>query len=105
MTLEPSRDYKQPSEREYIAIDFSDRLATADALASITECKCYEEDTGEDKTSEMIESPAIYDNFVKFWRKGGTDGKNYQLTLKVETTAGAKLEEDLLIVVREAEHA
>lgn len=105
MALEPSRDEKQPSERDYLGIDFSNRLAAADALASITECKCYEEDTGEDKTSEMIESPVIDGTFVKFWRQAGTDGKNYQLTVKVLTVAGAKLEADLFIVVREVHHA
>ena len=105
MVLEPSKDFKQPSERDYLGIDFSLRLATADTLASITECKCYEVESGDDKTSEMIESPVIDGNYVKFWRQGGTDEKNYQLTLKVLTTAGAKLEADLLIIVREDQHA
>ena len=105
MVLEPSRDEKQPSERDYLAIDFSKRLSEADTLSEITECKCFEEDTGDDKTSEMIESPVIAGNFVKFWRQAGADGKNYQLTIKVLTATGAKLEADLLIVVREGGHS
>ena len=44
---------KQPSEKEYIAIELALRLATADTLSSITECKCYDPN-GTDVTSAMI---------------------------------------------------
>ena len=103
MTLIPDRAYKQPTEEEYLAVDFTNRLATGDALSQIIECKCYDEDT--DVTSSLIGSPAIVGNLVKFWFKSGTDEKTYNLTLKVETNDGAKLEEDLILKVKEGGHS
>jgi hypothetical protein len=100
MTLVPDLDRKQPSEREYLAIDFSKRLGESDVVTSITECKCYDED-GTDVSLDMIESPVISGSNIKFWRKGGTSGKMYALTVKIETEQGAKLEEDLKIFVEE----
>lgn len=104
MTLMPDRAYKQPSEKEYLAIDFSNRLGAGDALKLLTECKCYDED-GIDVTSSLIADPIIEKNLIKFWYKGGSDGKTYNLTIKVETDSGAKLEEDLIFKVREENHA
>lgn len=102
--LVPNRFVKQPAEREYLAIEFKDRLATADSLDSIIECKCYDS-SGVDVTSNLIESPAILGTQVKFWCKAGTDGQTYDLTLKVQTTNGFKLEEDLKIKIEEVRHA
>ena len=104
MTLVPNKELKQPSEREYLAIDFKDRLAAGDSLSSIIECKCYDSN-GDDVTASMIESPQIIDTQVRFWCMSGTDGKVYDLTLKVQTTNGFKLEEDLKIEIEEVSHA
>ena len=103
MTLVPDRAYKQPSEEEYLAVDFSNRLGAGDALSSILECKCYDGDM--DVTSSIIGSPIIDGNSVKFWFKDGTDGKTYNFTIKIETDFGAKLEEDLKLKVQEVGHA
>jgi len=100
MTLVPDLDRKQPSEKEYLAIDFSKRIEKGDTISSITECKCYDKD-GTEVTSDMIESPCIHGYKIKFWRKGGTSGELYALTVKIETMNGAKLEEDLRIFVEE----
>ena len=104
MTLIPNRFVKQPAEREQLAIEFEDRLATGDSLGSITECKCYNA-AGTDVTSDLIESPTVVGTQVKFWCKGGTDSNVYDLTLKVLTVNGFKLEEDLKIEVEEVSHA
>ena len=104
MTLVPNRFVKQPAEREYLGIEFEDRIAAGDSLSSIIECKCYDSD-GVDVTSSLIESPTISGTKVKFWCKGGADGKAYDLTLKVQTVNGFKLEEDLKIEIKEVRHA
>lgn len=104
MTLVPNKFVKQPAEREYLSIEFEERLVTGDALSSITEAKCYDS-SGVDVTSSLIESPIISGSQVKFWCLNGTDGQTYDLTVKVLTTNGFKLEEDLKIVVEEVRHA
>lgn len=103
MTLVPNKEVKQPSEKEYLAIEFSDRLASDDSLSSIIECKCYDAN-GNDVTSSMINPPIILGTQVRFWCEGGEDGQVYDLTLKVQTTNGFKLEEDLKIVIEEVRH-
>ena len=104
MVLTPDTYIKQPSEKEYIEIKFDERIADGDSLSSITECKCYDED-GTDTTAAMIVSPVIVSNSVKLWVQAGTGSKKYGLTVKVETTDGYKLEEDLKILVVEEGHA
>lgn len=105
MTLIPDRAYKQPSEEEYLEVDFTNRLGAGDALKEIIECKCYDGDV--DVTPSIIGDPVpvIEGNSVKFWFKNGSDGKNYNFTIKIETNSGAKLEEDLKLQVREEDHA
>jgi len=104
MTLDPRIYGKQPSEREYIAIEFKDRLATGDSLGSVVECKCYDSD-GVDVTSSLIELPIVSGTQVKFWCLNGEDGEVYDLTLKVQTAGGSELEEDLKIEIEEVRHA
>lgn len=102
--LVPDRDIKQPSEKEYLTVEFAKRLPDGDTISSITECKCYDGDT--DVTSAMIESPAIdASTNVVFWLKAGATGKTYHVTIKVQSTAGYKVEEDLIILIRERGHA
>ena len=103
MTLIPDRAYKQPSEEEYLSVDFSKRLGVGDALKLIIECKCYDGDI--DVTSSIIKDPVIDGNSLKFWFINGSDEKTYNFTIKVETNFGAKLEEDLKLKVIEEDHA
>lgn len=102
-SIEPMSYPKQPSEKEYIAIEFGNRMVDDDVIASITECKCYNGDT--EVTSTLIESPVIDGTAVKMWVKAGTSGTKYDLTVKVTTSLGYKLEADLVIDVRERGHA
>lgn len=104
MTLDPGIYGKQPSEKEFIAIALANRLASGDSLSSIEECKCYDED-GADVTATIIVSSVISGTDVAIWVQAGEDGKKYYVTLKVNTTNGAKKEEDLIIEVDEVAHA
>jgi len=102
--LEPDRTIKQPHEREYITVEFANRLPEGDSIINITECKCYDGNT--DVTAAMIEA-AIVDasTNVVFWLRGGTAGKTYHVTIKVQGASGYKVEEDLIIIIRERGHA
>jgi len=104
MTLQPGIHVKQPWERDYIAIAFASRLATGDSLSTIEECKCYDED-GADVTATLTDAPTISGSDVNVWIQAGENGKNYYLTIKVNTTQGGKKEEDLIIAVSEEGHA
>ena len=103
MVLVPDRCYKQPNEREYLQIDFSSRLGSGETLSAIKKCKCYDSD-GNDVTSEIIEDPVYDETSVKFWFKDGTSRNRYNLTVRVETSTGAILEEDLILIVEEIAH-
>jgi hypothetical protein len=95
---------KQPSEKDYIAVAFANRIASGDSVSTIEECKCYDED-GADVTATIILSPVVSDNDVNLWIQAGEDGKTYYLTVKVNTTQGGKKEGDLIIEVNEVGHA
>ena len=103
MVLIPDRCYKQPSEKEYLQIDFSSRLGENEVISAIQKCKCYDED-GNDVTGDLIEDPSKDNTSVRFWFKGGESGKRYDLTVKVETNTSATLEEDLILIVEEVGH-
>ena len=100
----PSTYFKQPNEREYISIDFTDRLTTGDSISSILLCKCYY--CSADVTSSMVENPGISDvgKTVTMWIKDGEDGKLYNLTVRVNTVMNFIIEADLKIDVREIFH-
>ena len=103
MVLVPDRCRKQPNEREYLQIDFSSRLESNETISTIKKCKCYDVD-GNDVTDEIIENPVYDETSVKFWFKDGTSGNRYNLTVRVETSSGAILEEDLILIVEEIAH-
>lgn len=104
MTLQPGIHTKQPFEKDYIAIAFTNRIADGDSLSTIEECECYDED-GANVTATIILSPVVSGNDVNLWIQAGEDGKIYFLTIKVNTTQGGKKEEDLIIEVDEVGHA
>ncbi|MHC1623450.1 MAG: phage fiber-tail adaptor protein [Candidatus Methanospirareceae archaeon] len=102
--LVPDRLIKQPSEREYITVEFANRLPEGDSIIDITECKCYDGDI--DVTTEMIEAPVVdASTNVVFWLRGGEAGKTYQITVKIQSEKGYKIEEDLTLLIRERGHA
>jgi len=103
MVLIPDRCYKQPSEREYLQIDFSPRLGDNEEIVTIEQCVCYDSNDN-DVTNDIIEDPIHDETSVKFWFKNGTSGSRYNLTVRVLTNRGAVLEEDLLLIVEEIEY-
>jgi hypothetical protein len=90
---------KQPWEELIRYVDFVDRLATGDTIASCPITATDEE--GTDVTATLITAGAISTTFVYYTLKGGTHGKTYTIRFKATSTAGAKVEEDVVVVVKE----
>lgn len=91
---------KQPYEILLRYVDFVDRIASGDTIASCP-ITCADEG-GTDVTTATIEGPtSLSGTRVYYTLKGGTDGKTYKATFKAVSTAGAKVEEDLVFSVRE----
>ena len=91
---------KQPFEELLRYVDFVDRVAVGDTIAS---CPITATDeAGADVTATFVSGPSsISGTKVYYTLKGGTDGKTYKVTFRAVSTAGAKVEEDPVIQVRE----
>jgi len=92
---------KQPWEELLRYMDFVDRIATGDTVASCPIVATDEEGTV--VTGSMIDGPtALSGSRVYYTLKGGTHGKTYKINFKAVSTAGNKPEEDLMVEVRES---
>jgi hypothetical protein len=91
---------KQPYEVLLRYIDFTDRIAAGDTIAS---CTITATDiAGTDVTATLVEGPTLLSGaYVYYTLKAGTDGQVYKINFKAISTAGAKPEEDLVVLVKE----
>lgn len=91
---------KQPYEELLRYMDFVDRIATGDTIAS---CPITATDIeGTDATAALITGPtALSGTKVYYTLKGGVHGMDYKVSFKAVSTAGASVEEDLMVNVRE----
>lgn len=91
--------HKQPSEELLRYVDFVDRLATGDTVAS---CIISARDgSGADAPTVIYGPSAIVGTKVYYTIKGGTHGETYTYTFRAVSNANAKVEEDLVVNVRE----
>ena len=92
---------KQPYEELPRYVDFVDRIATGDTIASCTITAVDE--SGVDATATIVPNGASAYSVAKVYYtlKGGTDGETYKVTFRAVSTAGAKVEEDLMVDVRQ----
>lgn len=97
--MRPSIWIKDPWEERILEIDTTDGLATGDSLKSITSVDMLLGNTS--LTSTMVGSSSVNGNKVLVLIKGGTDGTDYTLRVRIETTNGEKLEDDITIQVRD----
>ena len=91
--------YKQPSEELLRYVDFVDRIAAGDSIASCI-ISATDED-GADAPTVIYGPSAIVDAKVYYTIKGGTHGSTYKYTFRAVSNANAKVEEDLIVSVRE----
>jgi hypothetical protein len=93
---------KFASELMSKAIDFSDRLASAETLTLIS-CATINVASDEDSTAEMIATtpagPADSGKRITFWLQAGAAGSRHELVVKVSTSLGQKLEDRAIILV------
>jgi hypothetical protein len=90
---------KQPSEKRRLPFDASKALLAGDTIAS-HEAKIFNE-TGEDLSSTMIAESSNTTTIVYVWVQAGATGNRYYLRIKITTTLGEVIEDDLVLIVQE----
>lgn len=92
---------KQPFEELLRYVDFVDRVATGDTIASCTITATDE--SGVDVTATIVPDGVTLLSAAKVYYtlKGGSDGRTYKVTFRAVSTAGSKVEEDLIVDVRQ----
>jgi hypothetical protein len=94
----PATYTKQPSEKRRLAFDASKALIAGDTIASY-EAKIFNA-AGEDLSATMIAGSSNTNIIVYVWIQGGS-GAAYFLRIRITTTLGELIEDDLSIIVRE----
>jgi len=90
---------KQSWESIIIGFDGEDTIAENDTISAV-DAKVFD-DEGTDVSATMLEgAPSFTTNTVQVQVKAGTAGKDYSLQLRVYTTNGEKIEDDLEVRVR-----
>lgn len=84
---------KQPADHLDYDLDLSEWLSVGDFPVGVT----YELD---DETIEVT-GTEIAEDFVKFWVRGGIDGRTYHFTVNIATQTGREKEVDFKIAVRD----
>jgi len=97
--MNPPSWSKQPSEKRSLALDASRALMTGDTIASY-EAKIFNE-AGDDLSLTMIAGSSNTSTIVYVWVQAGTNGTTYYLRVKITTTMGEVIEDDLAVKVVE----
>lgn len=99
MSIDPPIWTKQSFEERLLEFDAADALASGDTVASISGITVWEGNT--EKTSTMISGdPTLNGNKAYAKVIGGEDGHSYWIRIRLVTTQGDKIEEDLRLLVR-----
>jgi len=97
--MEPAVWTKQVWDERLLEFDATDALATGDTVASVSGVTVWEGTT--EKTLTMFSGPAsIVANKVYAKIIGGEDGHSYWVRVRLITTNGDKIEDDLRLLVR-----
>lgn len=92
---------KQPYEKRQYSIDFSN-LMDADENISASPAPSMSSEKICGSTSDLtIDTVTIAEQTVRFWIDGGTNNTRYRIECRIETDAGAKLEGDGILIVRD----
>jgi hypothetical protein len=96
--MKPSSWLKQPWEVRQLEFNPANSIATGDSLLTITSISIWEDVT--DMSTSMIEGiPNILNNKIYVVLKAGATGHTYNMRLRIETTNGDLIEDDLRIIV------
>lgn len=98
--MDPAIWTKQSWEERKVPFDVTDSLAPGDSLASISGITVWEGTT--DKSATMVSGvPTFSGNKAYAVIVGGTDGHTYWVRVRLLTTLGDKIEDDLKLLVRD----
>lgn len=89
---------KQPAETFTIAVDFTDRMATGEALSSATVTAI--DSKGATQTTTVIASSSVSSPNVLVRVKAGTDGERYKITVTATTSTTEVYEADVIMRVK-----
>jgi hypothetical protein len=97
--MDPAIFTKQPWEQRKLEFDVTDSLAAGDSLSSISGITVWEGTT--DLSATMVSGAgSIIGNKAYAIILGGVDGHNYWVRVRLLTTGGDKIEDDLRLLVR-----
>lgn len=98
--MKPNRWDKQSYDSEIYEVDCSDRLDTGVTISS-AEVKVFETN-GADVSGTMVQGTATIDGSnVYIQIKAGTDGKKYNVRLRLTLSNGEYAEDDMVLYVKE----
>jgi hypothetical protein len=96
--MKPSSWLKQPWEVRQLEFNPANSIITGDSLYTITNITIWEDSV--EVTNDMINgTPNILNNKIYVVLKAGVAGHTYNMRLRIETTNGDLIEDDLRIIV------
>jgi hypothetical protein len=99
MNMIPPFWTKQPSMKRRLSFDASKTMIVGDTIAS-HEAKIFNP-AGQDISDTMLAGSANTDTVVYIWVQAGTNGSTYYLRIKITTTSGEIIEDDLSVIVKQ----
>jgi len=97
--MNPSVWVKQPWEERLVEFDVTPALSTGDSVASVDSVKVFL--NGVEQAAMISGSPTISGNKVRQKIVGGLDTVNYVIRVRLVTTNGDKIEDEITMKVRE----
>ncbi len=97
--MNPSTWKKQPSEKRRLAFDLSKAMITGDTIASY-EAKIFTA-AGADLSATLLAGSSNTTTIVYVWVQAGTNGTTYYLRVRITTTFGEIIEDDLAVIVQQ----
>ena len=97
--MKPSNFTKQPWEERQLEFDVSNSLATGDTVLSVSSITVLLGDVAQ--ASMVSGNSSLIGNKVYQKIIGGVNGYNYTIRVRVATTNGDKIEDDLIMLVRD----
>lgn len=96
--MKPRSWTKQPFDERTLEFDVTNALGSGDSVSSVDSVTVY---YGDESQTEMVSgSPSVTGNKVYAKIIGGTAGLDYVVRVRVETTNGDKIEDELNLLVR-----
>lgn len=98
--MNPSTFIKQPWEERQLEFDITNALATGDSLASVTSVTVLF--NGASQTDMVSGNPVIVGNKVYQKVISGVNNLDYTIRVRVVTTNGDKIEDEVTMKVRDS---